>query len=149
MVLLQSYPQRGKLTPSVTQSLNMLYDLGQVTHTFCASFKVLISNIKMLKLIQSLDVRTKRDITSTCLHSCQVTLIVSDSLQPYGPQPARLLCPWNFSDKKTGVGFHALLQEIFLTQGLNPRLLCLLRWQAGYLPLAPPGKPSKHTVANQ
>ena len=30
---------------------------------------------------------------------------------------------------------------IFLTQGLNPHLLCLLHWQAGSLPLAPPGKP--------
>ena len=28
--------------------------------------------------------------------------------------------------KKTGVGCHALLQEIFLTQGLNPCLLCPL-----------------------
>ena len=27
------------------------------------------------------------------------------------------------------------------TQGLNPSLLCLLHWQAGSLPLAPPGKP--------
>ena len=26
-------------------------------------------------------------------------------------------------------------------QRLNPRLLCLLNWQAGSLPLAPPGKP--------
>ena len=42
--------------------------------------------------------------------------------------------------KNTGVGCHALLQGISLTQGLNPRLLHLLRWQAGSLPLAPPGK---------
>ena len=41
--------------------------------------------------------------------------------------------------KNTGVGFRALLQRIFLTQGLNPRLLCLLYWQAGSLPPAPPG----------
>ena len=34
----------------------------------------------------------------------------------------------------------ALLQEIFLTQGLNPHLLCLLFWQVGSLPLVPPGK---------
>ena len=33
-----------------------------------------------------------------------------------------------------------LLQGIFLTQESNPRLLCLLRWQA-YLPQARPGKP--------
>ena len=39
--------------------------------------------------------------------------------------------------KNTGVGFHALLQRIFLTQGLNPRLLCLLHRQAGSLPLVP------------
>ena len=27
---------------------------------------------------------------------------------------------------------------IFLTQGLNPHFLCLLHWQVGSLPLAPP-----------
>ena len=35
----------------------------------------------------------------------------------------------------------ACLQGIFLTQGSNPRLLNLLHWQAGSLPLVPPGKP--------
>ena len=34
----------------------------------------------------------------------------------------RLLCPWDFPGKNTGVGCHALLQGIFLTQGPNPRL---------------------------
>ena len=37
---------------------------------------------------------------------------------------------------------HALLQGVFLTQGSNTHLLCLLHWQVGYLPLAPPGKPT-------
>ena len=59
----------------------------------------------------------------------------------YGLYPARLLCPWDSPGKNTGVGCHALLQGIFLTQGSNPHLLCLLFWQAGSLPLAPPGKP--------
>ena len=40
----------------------------------------------------------------------------------------------------TRVGCHALLQEIFLTQQLNWGLLCLLHYQVGFLPLAPPGK---------
>ena len=53
---------------------------------------------------------------------------------------SRLLCPWNFSGKNTGVGCHALLQEIFPTQGSNPCLQRLLHWQAGSLPPAPPGK---------
>ena len=35
----------------------------------------------------------------------------------------------------------AHLQGIFPTHGSNPRLLCLLHWQAGSLPLTPPGKP--------
>ena len=43
--------------------------------------------------------------------------------------------------KNTGVGCHALLQGIFLTQGSNPSLLCLLHWQSGFLPLGPNGKP--------
>ena len=68
--------------------------------------------------------------------------VVSDSLRPHGLQSARLLCPWHFPGKNTGGGCHALLQGIFPTQGLNLCLLCLLHWQAGSLPLAPPGKPS-------
>ena len=31
-----------------------------------------------------------------------------------------------------GVGCHALLQGIFLIQGSNPDILCLLQWQAGF-----------------
>ena len=54
---------------------------------------------------------------------------------------ARLSVHWNSPGKNTGVGCHALLQGIFLTQRLNPRLLFLLHWQVGSLPLAPPGKP--------
>ena len=39
------------------------------------------------------------------------------------------------------MGCQSLLQGIFPTQGLNLRLLCLLNWQAGSLPLVLPGKP--------
>ena len=45
--------------------------------------------------------------------------------------------------KNTGVGRHALFQEIFPTQGSNAHLFCLLHWQAGSLPPAPPGKPTQ------
>ena len=48
---------------------------------------------------------------------------MANTLQPHGPQPARLLCPWDFPSKNTGLAFHALLQEICLTQRSNPRLL--------------------------
>ena len=45
-----------------------------------------------------------------------------------------------FSRQGYSVGCHALLQGIFPTQVWNPGLLCLLHWQAGSLPLTPPGK---------
>ena len=40
------------------------------------------------------------------------------------------------------MGCHFLLQGIFLAQGLNLCLLCLLHWQVGSLPVTPPGKPT-------
>ena len=43
-----------------------------------------------------------------------------------------------FPGKNTGAGCHALLQGVFLTQGSNLSLLCLLHWQTGSLPLVPP-----------
>ena len=43
-------------------------------------------------------------------------------LQSHGLQPTRLLCPWDFPGKNTGLGCHFLLQEIFPTQGSNPHL---------------------------
>ena len=46
--------------------------------------------------------------------------VVPDSLRPHGLQPTRLLCPWDFPRKDTGVGCHFLLQGIFPTQGSNP-----------------------------
>ena len=50
--------------------------------------------------------------------------------------------PWDTPGKNTGVGCHAFLQGIFPTDpGIKPKSLCLLHWQAGSLPLAPPGKP--------
>ena len=52
--------------------------------------------------------------------SCSV---VSDSLWPHQLQATRLLCPWDFPGKHTGVGCHSLLQGIFPTQGSNPGLL--------------------------
>ena len=52
-------------------------------------------------------------------------------------KPARLLCPWGSPGKNTGVDCRVLLQGI-----LSALCLYLLHWQAGSLPLAPPGKPA-------
>ena len=69
-------------------------------------------------------------IQMTC-NACSVASVVSDSLQPYRPQSTRLLCLWDPPGKNTRVGCHALLQGIFLTQGLNSHLadsLLLTHW---------------------
>ena len=48
-----------------------------------------------------------------CMPSCSV---MSSSLRAHGLKPTRLLCPWNFPGKNTGVASHSLLQGIFPTQ---------------------------------
>ena len=53
--------------------------------------------------------------------------VVSDSQQPHGLQPTRLLRPWDFLGKSTGVGCHCLLCEIILLY-INTKL-------AHYFPL--------------
>ena len=70
-----------------------------------------------------------------------VSVLSCVRLMTHGPQPVRLLCPWNFPDKNTGRGDYFLFQGIFLTQGLKTCLFRLPHWQADSLPLAPPGKP--------
>ena len=66
------------------------------------------------------------------------------TLQPHGLQPTRLLSPWDFPDKNTGVGCHFLLQGTFPTQRSNSHLLNLLHWQVDSLPLCHLG--SFHSV---
>ena len=71
-----------------------------------------------------------------CIDHVLSPSVVSDSVWLYGLQSARLLCPWGSPGKNTGVGCHA--QGIFPTQESNH---VYLLWQAGSLPLVPPGEP--------
>ena len=60
---------------------------------------------------------------------------MSDSLQHHELETAKLLYQWD-SPGNTGVGCCALPnQGLSPTQGLNPRLLHLLHWEADSLPL--------------
>ena len=68
---------------------------------------------------------------------CLVTQSCLTLLWPHGLPPARLLCPWDSPGKNTGVGCHSLLQEIFPSQGLNPRLL---HWQVDSSPRSHQGR---------
>ena len=61
---------------------------------------------------------------------------------PWTVGATRLLCPWNFPSKNTGVRCQFLLQGFFLTQILNLCLLHLLHLQASSLPLSQLGSPT-------
>ena len=70
-------------------------------------------------------------MSSSCFFSlCHFNLgklsLLSDCRKEKVAQSVQLFrdpCPWNFPDKKTGVGCHSLFQGIPLTQGSNPGLL--------------------------
>ena len=40
--------------------------------------------------------------------------VMSNSSRPRGLQPTRILCPWDFPGKSTGVGCHCLLHWVWL-----------------------------------
>ena len=63
-------------------------------------------------LIGRIDAKSESEVAQSCLTLCNPM----DCMQP------KLLCPWDFPGKSTGVGCHFLLQGIFPTQELNPGL---------------------------
>ena len=119
------------LTPSLTfkeTGSHML--LNQLSHLPEVKLPGEISPTDFLSLIKPLYLSASAKLLQSC-----------PTLRSYGPQTARLLCPWDSPGKNTAEGCHFLFQGIFPTQGLNLRLLSLLHWQVGSLQLAPPGKP--------
>ena len=72
---------------------------------------------------------------------CLVTELCPTLCDPMDRSPPGSSVQGNCPGKNTRVGCHFLLQGIFLTQGLNPLLLCLLNWQVDSLPTVPPEKP--------
>ena len=65
----------------------------------------------------------RKAVTKHCCWCCLVASVMSSSVRPYGPQPAKQLCPWDSLGRSTGVGCHALHQGIFPNQGVNSDLL--------------------------
>ena len=55
-------------------------------------------------------------------------------LRPHGLRPSRLLCPWNFPGKNTGVGCHSFSRGSSCPRVQTPSLLHLLLWQVNSLP---------------
>ena len=64
--------------------------------------------------------------------------VMSSSLQPHGLQPARLLCPWDFSMQEDQSGLPFSSPEDLPHTGIKPRSSVL---QVDFLSTEPPGKP--------
>ena len=133
------YPQRDRFLATLQKGIYLVTDCSltealPVWAFLCCSslflFPIALSNawayISILISISiSLSIYLSIYISSLVAKLC-LTL-----LQPHGLD--RLLCPWDFLSKNTGVGCHFLHQGIFPTQGSS---LHLLYWQMGSLPLS-------------
>ena len=64
-------------------------------------------------------------------HPCMCAQLCLTLCDPMDCSPPGYSVQGILQAKNTGVGCHALLQEIFLTQGSNLSLLYLLHWQVG------------------
>ena len=80
-------------------------------------------SLKILQTFKTRGQKVTREHRGTIYSVCVSRSVMSDSLQPQGLQPSRLLCSWNFPGKNTGVGSRSLLQRIFPPQGSNLGLL--------------------------
>ena len=110
-----------------TEEPGRLQSIGWVGHNWAT---ISYSQPHMRKRSENLFVRDKKTFKELSLsyssrHSHQLSPIIkllckacvyvsssvlSNSLQPHGLGPTRLLCPWNSPGKNTGVGCHFLLQ---------------------------------------
>ena len=121
---------QGKTWNLIVTVIHCLCDTGQVTQPLWASVSCYVEGF-LWGLNERVYVLSAKSLQSfpTLRH---YGLCSSPGSTIHGDPPG----------KNTGVGCYALLQGILLTQGLDLRLLCLLHWQAGSLPLVPPGKPT-------
>ena len=72
------------------------------------------------------------------VHAALGRSVVSDSLQPHGLQPTRLLCPWGFSRQEYWSGLPCPPPGDLPNPGIEPRSPTL---QVDSLPREPLGKP--------
>ena len=102
--------------------------------TFCFT----ISPFSLSFLVCALSKWKKSTPKCIPLRVFSVTSVVSDCFRHHGLWPAKLLCPWDFPGKNTGVDCHAFLQGSFLIQGSN---LCLLYYRQIIYLLSHQGSP--------
>ena len=92
-------------------------------------------------LLQKFILRVAQYSGYSSVHDCMLSWFSRVQLFATPWTVAHQVCPWNPPGKNTGMGDHAFLQEIFLTQASNPHLLHLLHCRQILLPLSHQGSP--------
>ena len=110
--LVMPAPRQGSDIQNQTL-LTCRHVLFQNLRMFCLlpSFTALPSHLPFLVLFNCLPPDATLEFPLVLSFSVLVCLNMSDSLRPHGLQPIRLLCPWDFTGKSTGVGCHCLLHH--------------------------------------
>ena len=106
------FPTQGS-NPGLLHCRQILYQLNYKTSSF--------SHLLFSSIIKHCSLR--KGILSPFWSVSVSRSVMPDSLRPHGLQPTRLLYPWDFPGKSTGVSCHFLLQGILLTQGSNSGLV--------------------------
>ena len=123
----QSWTWLKWLSSSSCSSKGIYPVVGLLGHSFAPSFFFKESTSffcgKMPSIINYWEMQIKNTIRYHLTLFSVSCSVMPDSLWPLGLQPTRLISPWDFPGKDTGVGCHFHLQGIFPTQGLNPGTL--------------------------
>ena len=120
---------RGLVLKGIKQisTKEMLYSTGKYSQYFklvlneVQSIKILNHYVRYLEQIMSVNCTSMKNAIFMTQKRSEVAQSCLTLCDPVDCTP-RLLCPWDFPGKSTGVGCHFLLHGIFLTQGLNPSL---------------------------
>ena len=121
---------------------HLLFLLSTLFHQILAQFVpslrfCLCSNITSY---ESFDYQSLA-FSDLCTRACSVAQSSLTLCDPMDCSPTGSSLLGNFPGKNTGGNYHFPLQGIFLTQGSNPCLSCLLHWQVDSLPLSYRGSP--------
>ena len=95
-------------------SYTIIYTLCVHAHlcpTLCNSTDCSLPGFSVHGILQARILASAGEVAQSC-----------PTVRFHGLKPTRLLHPWNFPGKSSGVGCHFLLQGIFPTRGSNPGL---------------------------
>ena len=102
--------------------LCLIYKTEMFTYTLSYAYRYMMSTIFLLKNILKTAICLKTDIQNQ-IHSQLLVVLVAQTCpmlrDPMDCSPLGSSIHGIFQDKNTGVGWHILLQGIFLTQGSN------------------------------